>query len=103
MNTLFSPLIHGAKSLLIGLKNLAMVISSLCGTNLSTFPYFEPALHRMVTNSDSLCPRCKEQEESHPRFMYHCRLSQITLDFINKLINLYYTFRTHLKSLLKKF
>ena len=46
-----------------------------------------------LTNN-SLCPRCKDQEESHPHFIFHCRLSQTTLDFINKLINLNYTFRT---------
>ena len=56
-----------------------------------------PALHRMGTNPDSLCTRCKEQEESHPHFIFHCRLSQITLDFINKLINLSHTFRTPFK------
>ena len=48
----------------------------------------------MGNNANSLCPRCKEQEESHPHFIFHCRLSQTTLDFINKLINLNYTFRT---------
>ena len=48
----------------------------------------------MGNNPNSLCPRCKEREESHPHFIFHCRLSQITLDFINKLINLSYTFRT---------
>ena len=53
-----------------------------------------PALHRMGKNPNSLCPRCKEREESHPHFIFHCRLSQTTLDFINKLINLNYNFRT---------
>ena len=58
-----------------------------------------PALHRMGNNPNSLCRRCKEREESHPRFIFHCRLSQATLDYINKLINLNYTFRTPLESL----
>ena len=53
-----------------------------------------PALHRMGTNPNSLCPRCKEREESHPHFIFHCRLSQTTLDYISKLNNLNYTFRT---------
>ena len=47
----------------------------------------------MGNNPNSLCPRCKEQEESHPHFIFQCRLSKTTLDFINKLINLNYTFR----------
>ena len=48
----------------------------------------------MGNNPNSLCPRCTEREESHPHFIFHCRLSQTTLDYINKLINLNYTFRT---------
>ena len=60
-----------------------------------------PALHRMGTNLDSLCPRCKEREESHPHFIFLCRLSQITLDLINKLINLNYTLRTLFKISIK--
>ena len=51
-----------------------------------------PALHRIGNNPNSLCPRCKEREESHPHFIFHCRLSQVTLGFINKLINRNYTF-----------
>ena len=39
--------------------------------------------------------------ESHPHFIFHCRLSQITLDFINKLINLNFTFRTPFKISIK--
>ena len=60
-----------------------------------------PALHRMGTNLDSLCPRCKERDESHPHFIFLCRLSQTTLDFINKLINLNYTLRTLFKISIK--
>ena len=48
----------------------------------------------MGNNPNSLCPSCKEREESHPDFIFHCRLSQTTLDYINKLINLNYNFRT---------
>ena len=33
--------------------------------------------------------------------IFHCRLSQITLDFISKLINLNYTFRTPFKISIK--
>ena len=48
----------------------------------------------MGNNPTCLCPRCKEQEKSHSHFVFHRRLSKTTLDFINKLINLNYTFRT---------
>lgn len=34
-----------------------------------------------------LCPRCKERSESYPHFIFHCKLSQITLNFISELIN----------------
>ena len=51
-----------------------------------------PALHRMGNNPNSLCPRCKEREESHLHFIFRYRLSQTILAFINKLINLNYTF-----------
>ena len=70
-----------------------MTISFLFGTNSSTF-HLNYALDSMVNNPNSPCPRCKEREESHPQFTVHCRLSQTTLDYINKLINLNYTFRT---------
>ena len=60
-----------------------------------------PALHRMGNNLSSLCPRCKEREESHPHFIFHYRLSQTTLAFINKLINLNYTFWTPFKFSIK--
>ena len=60
-----------------------------------------PALHRMRNTSNSLCLRCKEREESHPHFIFHCRLSQTALEFINKLINLNYTFRTPFKISIK--
>ena len=51
----------------------------------------------MGNSSTTLCPRCKERDESHPHFIFHCKLSQTTLDFINKLINLNYTFRSPFK------
>ena len=39
-----------------------------------------------------LRPRCKEQKESQPYFIFYCKLSKITLDFISELINLKYAF-----------
>ena len=60
-----------------------------------------PALHRMGTNPYSLCPRCKGREESHP-LSFLTVDCQITLDFINKLINLNHTFRTPFKISIKE-
>ena len=56
----------------------------------------------MGTNPNFLCSRCKEQEEFHSHFTFHRRLSQFTLDFINKLINLNYTFRTPFRISIKE-
>ena len=41
-----------------------------------------------------LCPRCKESKESHPHFIFHCKLSQNTLNFINRLISQNYKFQS---------
>ena len=38
-----------------------------------------PAIHRMGNAPNILCPRCKEQEESQPYFIFYCKLSKITL------------------------
>ena len=48
-----------------------------------------------------LCPRCKEQKESQPYFIFYCKPSRITLDFISELINLEYTFKVLFKVTLK--
>ena len=37
------------------------------------------AIHRMGNTPTTQCPRCKEREESHPHFIFHCKLSQTTL------------------------
>ena len=60
-----------------------------------------PAINRMGNTSNILCPRCKEQKESQPYFIFYCMLSKITLDFINELINLKYTFSIAYKITLK--
>ena len=44
-------------------------------------------MHRMGNTPTILCPRCKESDESHLHFIFHCKLSQNTLNFINRLIN----------------
>ena len=48
-----------------------------------------------------LCPRCKEQKESQPYFIFNCKLTKITLDFISELINLKYAFNIFFKVTLK--
>ena len=53
-----------------------------------------PAIHRMGNSSTPICPRCKEYDETHPHFLFRCKLSQTTLNFINKLINLNYTLQS---------
>ena len=53
-----------------------------------------PAIHRMGNTPTNRCPRCKESEESHPHFIFHCKLSQTTLNFINRLINQNYKFQS---------
>ena len=43
----------------------------------------------------SLCYRLlrgREQDESHPYFIFYCNLSKTTIDFVTRLINLNYTF-----------
>ena len=62
----------------------------------------KPAIHRMGIAPDILCPRCKEQKESQPLyFIFYCKLSKITLDFISELINLKYAFNIPFKITLK--
>ena len=55
----------------------------------------------MGNTPNILCPRCKEQKESQPYFIFYCKLSKITLDFINELINLKYPFNILFKITLK--
>ena len=44
-----------------------------------------------------LCPRCRGQEESQPHFIFYFKLSKVTLEFINELINLNYSFNIFFK------
>ena len=53
-----------------------------------------PAIQQMGNTPTILCPRCRENEESHPHFIFHCQLLQTTLNFINRLINENYQFQT---------
>ena len=38
-----------------------------------------PATHKMGNAPNILCPKCKEQEESQPYFIFYCKLSKIIL------------------------
>ena len=63
-----------------------------------------PAIHRMGNSSTPICPRCKEYDEIHPHFLFRCKLSQTTLNFINEHLNLNYAlqspFRISIKDIL---
>ena len=81
----------GAKYLLIG-----YIFSLWYKLTHHSLP-LSPAIHRMGNTPTTLCPRCKESEESHPHFIFHCKLFQTTLNFINKLINHNYKFQSPFK------
>ena len=51
----------------------------------------------MGNSPSTLCPRCKESDETHPHLIFQCKLSQTTLKFINELINRNYTFQLPFK------
>ena len=51
----------------------------------------------MGNSPNTLCPRCKESDETHQHFIFQCKLSQTTLNFINELINRNYTFQFSFK------
>ena len=63
------------------------------------------AIHRMGNTPTTLCPRCKEREESHPHFIFHCKLSQTTLSQLHLShlisINLNYNFQFPFKICVK--
>ena len=56
-----------------------------------------PAIYRVGNAPNILCPRCIEQEESQPYFIFYCKLSY----FISELINLKYAFNIPFKITLK--
>ena len=56
-----------------------------------------PAIQRMGNTHINLHPRCMEQDESHPHFIFSCKLSKVTLDYIGELINLNYSFNPPFK------
>ena len=91
-NIRFSALISGVKLLLIGLRNALMdsyIFSILYKLIHFSFP-LNPEIHRMGSAPNILCPRYKEQKESQPFFIFYCKFSKITLDFISEPISLKY-------------
>ena len=102
-NTIFSVLISGVKLLVIGLRNALMdsYIFSILYKLIHFSPPFHPAIHRMGNGLNIQCPRCKEQKESQPYFIFYCNLFKITLDIIIELINLKYAFDILFKITLK--
>ena len=55
-------------------------------------PHLNSAIQRMCNTLNILCPRCWEQDESYPHFIFCCKLSKVTPDYISELINLNYSF-----------
>ena len=47
----------------------------------------------------SYAPDCKEQDESHPHFIFHWKLF-LKLPYISKLVNLNYTFKISPKAII---
>ena len=102
-NTIFSVLISGVKLLVTGLRNALMdsyIFSILYKLIHFSLP-FNPAIHRMGNGPNIQCPRCIEQKESQPYFIFYCKLFKITLDIIIELINLKYVFDIFFKITLK--
>ena len=66
----------------------------LCGSdNHHTAAKFSNhVIHRMGNAPNILCPRCNEQEESHPHFILYNKLFKTTLHFISDVMNLNYSF-----------
>ena len=60
-----------------------------------------PAIQRMGNRLNILDPRRMEQVESHPNFIFCCKLSKVSLDYISELININYSFNLPFKFSLK--
>ena len=102
-NTIFSFLIWRVNLSLNGLRNALMdnYIFSIQYKRIHFYLSLYPEIHRMGNKPDILYPRCKEQKESQLYFIFYCKLSKITPDFIRELINLKYAFNIPLKITLK--
>ena len=60
-----------------------------------------PAIQGMGNTPNILDPRRMEQVESHPHFIFYCKLSKVSLDYISEMINLNYSFNLTFKFSLK--
>ena len=56
-----------------------------------------PAIQRMGNTHNILHPRRMEQDESHLHFIFYCKLSKVTLNYISELIKLNYSFNLPFK------
>ena len=98
---IFSVLIFGVKILLIGLRN-ALIDSWYIFYLIKNYSFLSnPVIQEMDKAPNILCPRCKEEEGSQSYFIFHCKLSKITPDFICEPINLKYTSNISFKITLK--
>ena len=55
----------------------------------------------MGNTPNILHPRCREQDESHPHYIFYCKLSKVILDCIIELIDINYSFNIPSKFSLK--
>ena len=98
MEILFLAPKPGAKFLLTGSKKCSdCYIFSIKYKLIYLSLPLNPAIHRIGNTPTILCPRCKESEKSHPHFIFHWKLSQNTLNLINRLINQNYKFQSPFK------
>ena len=64
-------------------------------------PLLNPGKQRMCNTLNILCPRCRKQDNSHPHFIFYCKLSKVTPVYISELINLNYSLDIPFKFSLK--
>ena len=65
---------------------------------LYVFSSLKYAIYRMGNSRNSQCPRCREADESHSHFVFHCKLSKTSMEgYIDEVINLNYTFKVTFK------
>ena len=63
--------------------------------------HLNPAIQRTGSTLNILHPRWMKQDESHSYFIFYCKLSKVTLDYVSELINLNYSFNLPSKFSLK--
>ena len=75
----------------------AIVVISIWYKRIYFFLLLNPEIQRIGNTRNILHPRCMEQNESHLHFIFYCKLSKVTLDYIRELINLNYSFNLPFK------